>query len=473
GTQISSCLRKNLSRGMRRLSTCCSTKMSTQVWWLALTMYHSFGSSPSSPSTSHSVRWVSRIQALLPEIQLLATRFSSGSSRRRTGRNGRTRRTSASANRIDVQKRTLRTSSKAATTPRAVGGRKLSIRGLAVLATAWGGSEPMVARFRDDPDSGEPALATTIVLDFVVVDLAGAPEVELLHVRIALEGVGGPAHDDVAVLEQVGVVDDVQRRLGVLLDEQHAGAPLAVDLADDLEDLLDEERREPEGGLVEHDQPGLGHQGARDREHLLLAPREVAGLRAPAFREAREVGVGLVAQFAEAALRTAAGVGGEQVVVRREVLEDAPALEHVHEAHADPVRRAQRDDVLAGEVDLAASHGPALGRQQPADRLERGGLAGAVGAEEGDHAALLDIQRHPLDGEEHPVVGDLDIVEGQQAHFLAASSLTSFHTRSCSALYQSLSGFHFSPSHSEMRPLPPPWWSSAVSVSGGIRPSAS
>src|SRR5690606_22165407 len=118
-------------------------------------------------------------------------------------------------------------------------------------------------------------------------------------------------------------------------------------------------------------------------------------------------------------------------------------------------------------------HGAAFGRQQAADRLERGRLAGPVGAEEGDHAALPDFQRDSLDGEEHPVVGDLDIVEGQQAHFLAASSWISFQTRSCSALDQSLSGAHFWPSHSEMRPLPPPWWSLEVSVIGGIRPSAS
>src|SRR5690606_9017829 len=251
------------------------------------------------------------------------------------------------------------------------------------------------------------------------------------------------------------------------------GAPLAVDLANDLEDFLHEEGRQAEGRLVEHDQPRLGHQRAGDGEHLLLAPREVAGLGAPALGQAWEVGVGLVAQLGEAGLRVAARIGGEQAVVGRQVLEDPPALEHVHEAHADPVRRAQLDDVLAVEQDLPTPDRPALGRQKSADRLERGGLAGAVSAEEGDHAALLDIQRDSLDGEEHPVVGDLDIVEGEQAHFLAASSLTSFQTRSCSALYQSVSGAHFWPSHSEIRPMPPPWWSSAVSVSGGIRPSAS
>src|SRR5690606_41280569 len=148
---------------------------------------------------------------------------------------------------------------------------------------------------------------------------------------------------------------------------------------------------------------------------------------------------------------------------------------HMDQAHANPVRRTQADDVLVAERDVPAPHRAAFGCQQAADRLQRGRLAGPVGAEEGDHAALLDLQRDSLDGEEHSVVGDLDVVEGQQAHFfsLPASSLISFQTRSCSALDQSLSGAHFWPSHSEMRPLPPPWWSLEVSVIGGIRPSAS
>jgi hypothetical protein len=65
GTQISSCLRKNFSSGMWRFITCCSTKMSTHDWWLQLTRYQPRYGSLATPSTSHSVRWVRRIQPLL------------------------------------------------------------------------------------------------------------------------------------------------------------------------------------------------------------------------------------------------------------------------------------------------------------------------------------------------------------------------------------------------------------------------
>ena len=38
--------------------------------------------------------------------------------------------------------------------------------------------------------------------------------------------------------------------------------------------------RQPHGRLVEQHQPGMGHEGAPDGEHLLLAARDVAGLDA-------------------------------------------------------------------------------------------------------------------------------------------------------------------------------------------------
>ena len=56
----------------------------------------------------------------------------------------------------------------------------------------------------------------------------------------------------------------------------------------------------------------------------------------------------------------------------------------------------------------------ALGAQQARDGLERGGLAGAVGPEEGDDAPLGDPQRDALQHEDHVVVDHLDVVDRQQ-----------------------------------------------------------
>ena len=54
------------------------------------------------------------------------------------------------------------------------------------------------------------------------------------------------------------------------------------------EDLLHDHRREPGRGLVEQQQPGLRHQRAADRAHLLLAARHGAGELAAALLQARE-----------------------------------------------------------------------------------------------------------------------------------------------------------------------------------------
>ena len=53
--------------------------------------------------------------------------------------------------------------------------------------------------------------------------------------------------------------------------------PCRLTVADRLEDLLDQHGRQSHGRLVEQEQPGLGHEGAADGQHLLLTARERAG----------------------------------------------------------------------------------------------------------------------------------------------------------------------------------------------------
>jgi hypothetical protein len=76
GTQISSCLRKNFRNGMRPWKMRCSTRMSTQLWWLGDTRYQPRGSRPSRPCTSQSGWLLGRsaaIQALLTATQAVAS----------------------------------------------------------------------------------------------------------------------------------------------------------------------------------------------------------------------------------------------------------------------------------------------------------------------------------------------------------------------------------------------------------------
>src|SRR4051812_46599940 len=106
---------------------------------------------------------------------------------------------------------------------------------------------------------------------------------------LVLPDLGGDAgHDDVAGLKQVGEVGEFQRQIGVLLHQQDADAALGADPPHDAEDLLHDQRREAEARLVQQQQLGPQQQRAGDRQHLLLAARERAGLLLPALLQAGE-----------------------------------------------------------------------------------------------------------------------------------------------------------------------------------------
>ena len=100
------------------------------------------------------------------------------------------------------------------------------------------------------------------------------------------------------------------------------------------------------------------------------------------------------------------------------------------------------------ELDRALGHVAALGAEQTGDGLERGGLAGAVGPEEGDDAPLGDAQRDALQHEDHVVVDDLDVVDRQQR---AARRCPSRPAR-----YFSLEQSRWCSSASCLPPPPPP-----------------
>ena len=77
-------------------------------------------------------------------------------------------------------------------------------------------------------------------------------------------------HDVVPIGHRRGKVE-------ILLDQQN-GKALRFERTDGLADLLDDDRRQPFGRLVEQQQAGAGAQNAADRQHLLLAAGEFRAL---------------------------------------------------------------------------------------------------------------------------------------------------------------------------------------------------
>ena len=172
--------------------------------------------------------------------------------------------------------------------------------------------------------------------------------------RSSLHSVAGsPPSASRPRLQHIAPVRDLQRHMRVLLDQQHR-RPALMDFADDLEYRLHDDRREAERGLVEQQQPGLRHQAARDRDHLLLAagerPAELVGERPDIGKEV-EHRVGLAAD------RGARGVavrGAEHdVLAHAEAGKDAPPFGHMGDAELYDRARPEARDRLAVEQDLS------------------------------------------------------------------------------------------------------------------------
>src|SRR2546421_1405270 len=100
-------------------------------------------------------------------------------------------------------------------------------------------------------------------------------EIGPLNVGAFEEHLGRAFLDDAPGLQHVAAIGDGEGLGGVLLDQQD-GRALAVDVTNDVEDLVDEDRCQSERGLVEEQHLWLGHQPAGDGQHLLLASGEGA-----------------------------------------------------------------------------------------------------------------------------------------------------------------------------------------------------
>ena len=72
-----------------------------------------------------------------------------------------------------------------------------------------------------------------------------------------------------SVFDQISAVCNSKRQFCVLFDNKNTRTRLA-DLAERLKQLLAEDRREPKGRLVKHQDRRIRHQRAPDRDHLLL-----------------------------------------------------------------------------------------------------------------------------------------------------------------------------------------------------------
>ena len=93
--------------------------------------------------------------------------------------------------------------------------------------------------------------------------------------RVAQKRVAGRAMHDLATIEHDRLLRQLQRQARVLLDDDDREFAGAHDLADHFHQLLHDYWREALHRLVEQQELRVGHERARDRQHLLLATGEL------------------------------------------------------------------------------------------------------------------------------------------------------------------------------------------------------
>ena len=186
---------------------------------------------------------------------------------------------------------------------------------------------------------------------------------------------------------EIGPIGKIKGEIRVLLDEEHADFLLTVDRAHDAENLLDHERRQSERRLVEQKQLGPHHQGAADRQHLLLAARQRARLLPATFFQFRKIAVDDLEIGGDVRPITSRMRAEAKVLLNREFLKGAPAVRYVRDAAARNIFGLAAVDPRVQKPDCAGcSYETGYGAQG-------GGFAGAICAQKRRYPSFLDSER--------------------------------------------------------------------------------
>src|SRR3989454_1482074 len=150
--------------------------------------------------------------------------------------------------------------------------------------------------------------------------------------------------------------------------------------------MVDDERGQALGRLVEEQELRVPHEGTRDGEHLLLAAGEKTALPVAEPAERREQ---LEYALGGEAARPRPSRGDVQVLPDREVAEDSTILRHEPDAKRGHAKGGRARDVAPLPHDATARRW-----REPHDRPHGRGLADAVPAEQADALARRDAERH-------------------------------------------------------------------------------
>ena len=157
-------------------------------------------------------------------------------------------------------------------------------------------------------------------------------------------------------------------------------------------------RCQAHGGLIKQQKPRGRSQAAGNRQHLLLAARECSGQLVAALCQHRKQ--------RKITLQVAAPVGTPfggrrthlQVFKHSQVAEHLAALRHVGNAQMGPILGRQFEQIFSFKHDAAG-----IGNHLTRDGFKQRRLASAVGADDGNKLSFVHLDRHAIQGANHPI----------------------------------------------------------------------
>ena len=203
--------------------------------------------------------------------------------------------------------------------------------------------------------------------------------------------------DDAAGIHHRHQVTQRAGEIEVLFDHQDRRFG-TLEFLESLDHVGNDRRRKALGGLVHQQQlPRLDNR-ACNRQHLLLAAREIAGQRVP---EGLHRGKQPENPVEALRLRLAGARREKQVLANREPGENAHVLGHVGDAQLRDIRGLGLRDVAPIHADRSRGGVP-----QAHDGAQACGLAGAVSAQQHRQAAARHLEVHAM---QNVVLGDVGV----------------------------------------------------------------
>jgi hypothetical protein len=232
------------------------------------------------------------------------------------------------------------------------------------------------------------------------------------HAQVAVDAsqrrrVGGVAHiGDLPELEYRVAVGDRQRKGQILLDEKDCDPCARALGAEHTGESLHHGGLQPFGNLVDQDETGRRHQGARDDQHLLLAAAQRPGLLPPALADDWEILADPIDLRRDPAVVAHAE---PQILLDGKVLEQGLLLRRVGDA-------AARDQIGGKSGYVVAEHLDASGADSKQSKrgLEQGRLAHAVLAQEREDLSRSDIEGH-VAHDDRPAIAAAHIPDAQRS----------------------------------------------------------